>query len=175
MKLHLQALQQEDPATIFICRRINALGLNSAERLRQHFSRYGEVKGVFVSHSHVKCTRAVRGSQDADLGGRCRLRAASLGFVVMMSAEATSCILQEGPAHTIRGIAVSVDVFQRRTLSSELPEGTVATPGQPDGDQEHVSGNDRQHPQRMFLAGMSALQELSVEELQDAVPQFYED
>ena len=74
MKTQLQALQQEDPEMVFIARRINKLGFNSADQLRNHFATYGEVKCVHVSHSRVKSMRP-------DV--QWRMRAASLGFVVM--------------------------------------------------------------------------------------------
>jgi hypothetical protein len=115
MKTQLQALLNEDPATVFIARRINKLGFSSAEYLRTHFRFYGEVKNVYVSHSRVKVNlpknfRGERRSSDT----RQRLRPASLAFVVMESADATARILADGPEHVINGLTVLMQAFQRR-------------------------------------------------------------
>jgi hypothetical protein len=108
MKSQLQALQQEDCATIFIVRHINKLGFSSADKLRAHFGRYGEVKAVFVSHSRVKSLSVCRGRE------QCRLRAAALGFVVMTTPDATAWILQGGPEYMVNGVTVHVHPFHRR-------------------------------------------------------------
>merc|ERR1719208_519129 len=42
-----------------------------------------------------------------------RLRAASLGFVVMASAEATARILADGPEHRVHGHPIRVHMFHR--------------------------------------------------------------
>jgi hypothetical protein len=115
MKTQLQALLNEDPASVFIARRINKLGFSSAECLRTHFRSYGEVKDVYVSHSRVKVNlpknfRGERRSSDT----RQRLRPASLAFVVMASADSTARILADGPEHIINGVTVLMQAFQRR-------------------------------------------------------------
>jgi len=116
MKLLLQALQHEDPASIFVCRKINTFGFKSPDRLRQYFSKYGQVKGVYVSHSHVKSMRMVPGKRESEIHSR--LRAASLGFVVMSTAEAVKNILKDGPEHQVRGSTIRVSVFYRRCLET---------------------------------------------------------
>lgn len=122
MKLLLQTLQQEDPGNIFVCRKINAFGFRSPERLRAYFSKYGQVKGVYVSHSHVKNTRPVPDQQD-DPEVPSRLRAASLGFVVMTTCEAVNSILADGPEHTVRGKTVRVGVFYRKCVPTDDEDG----------------------------------------------------
>jgi len=116
MKQQLQALQLEDPATVFIVRRINKLGFSSADHLRAYFGRYGEVKDVYVSHSRVKSLRPM-GERRLPNDTHWRLRAAALGFLVMVSAEARSQILAEGPGHTINSVAVRVHPFHRRSYA----------------------------------------------------------
>jgi hypothetical protein len=115
MKTQLQALLTEDPATVFIARRINKLGFSSAEYLRTHFRSYGEVKNIYVSHSRVKVNlprnfRGERRSSDT----RQRLRPASLAFVVMTSTDSTARILADGPEHNVNGVTVLLQSFQRR-------------------------------------------------------------
>lgn len=109
MKGQLQALQEEDPATVFIVRRINKLGFSSAQLLRKHFERYDHVKHVYVSHSRVKSVQS--GDRRLQAGARWRLRAAALGFVVMYSPEATARILSDGPEIDVAGCTVNVSGF----------------------------------------------------------------
>lgn len=125
MKAQLQALQLEDPTTVFIARRINKLGFTSAEQLEAHFSKYGEVKGVYVSHSRVKSLRAPgdRNMHDAHW----RLRAAALGFVVMKSPEATTQILAEGSEHNVNGVTVRLQSFHRRNCADAAGEESSPT------------------------------------------------
>lgn len=123
MKAQLQALQREDPKKVFIARRINKLGFQSAETLREHFSSYGEVLSIHVSHSRVKFLRPVGDRRVAQ--ARWRLRAAALGFVVMASPDATAKILAEGPEHCVNGVNVLIQPFQRRSgreLEDEMKE-----------------------------------------------------
>merc|ERR1719401_305009 len=114
MKAQLQALQLADESKVFIARRINKLGFNSAEILRAYFSRYGPVENVYVSHSRVKSLKRSGGERRV-ADAHWRLRAAALGFVVMSSTEATSQILADGPEHTINNVTVRVQAFHRRT------------------------------------------------------------
>lgn len=110
MKRHLKELESEDAARIFIARRINRLGFTSAELLREHFSRYGEVKGIYVSNSRVKAGRG-NGDDSSDVF---RIRAAVSGFVVMASAEPVAIILAEGSEHEVNGVALRLEPFRRR-------------------------------------------------------------
>lgn len=117
MKAQLQALQNEDPSHVFIARRINKLGFSSADQLRVHFSQYGEVKNVYVSHSRVKSLKTLgryRNLEESPGQSHWRLRAAALGFIVMASAEATSRIINGGPEHQVNGVIVRVNAFHRR-------------------------------------------------------------
>jgi hypothetical protein len=121
MKTQLQALQLEDPGSVFIARRINKLGFSSAEQLRSYFSRYGEVKGVYVSHSRVRCVRPM-GRHVPEPESHWRLRAAALGFVVMESPEATRGILADSE-HVIHNCMIKVYAFHRRSCAEMGEEG----------------------------------------------------
>lgn len=170
MKTQLQALQQEDPEMVFIARRINKLGFNSADQLRSHFATYGEVKCVHVSHSRVKSMRP-------DV--QWRMRAASLGFVVMASAEATRNILRDGPEHVVSGVAIRVYTFHKLGC----PQASEDEGGPLEADASRLSAAMAQ-PQPMNPGGVSSLESLlhfgplskvSKEELTQALPEHYED
>lgn len=118
MKEQLEALRLEDPSTVFIARRINKLGFQSAELLQLHFSAYGKVKGVFVSHSRVKAFQST-GRRNRGGSEHQRLRAAGLGFVVMETAEDAAAILAEGAEHVVNGITVQLKPFQRFSGTEE--------------------------------------------------------
>lgn len=105
MRMQLQALQAEDPGSVLIARKLHRLGFNSAQKLQEHFSQYGGVREVLVPHSRVK----------ASPGRRARTRPAAIGFVVMWSAEAAIAAIQEGNEHTIDGIQINVQAFERRS------------------------------------------------------------
>jgi len=107
MKSHLQDLENEDHDAIFIVRRIGNLGFSSDHHLRSYFSKYGEVKHVYVSHSRVRCMR-----QETF-----RMRPSSLGFVVMSSKNAASQIVADGPQHCVANVNVKVEAFHRRSNS----------------------------------------------------------
>jgi len=112
MKTQLQALQNENPDAVFITRRINKLGFNSAALLRSHFSAYGEVKAVYVAHSRVRSLITLGRRRLPQ--SRWHMRAAALGFVVMSQSEATATILSEGLEHDVNGVIVRVYPFTHR-------------------------------------------------------------
>lgn len=178
MKAQLQALQLEEPSTIFIARRINKLGFASAELLRLYFQKYGPVKGVYVSHSRVKSLRTVGGLRPTD--AQWRLRAAGLGFVVMQTSEATSQILAEGPRHMVNGVAVQVHTFSRRACASEDAERNDGDEDIPSNDEVEGGSSDNQESSPKFSQSlddgvMSAFKQYSEEELLTAMPEQYED
>jgi hypothetical protein len=105
MRMQLQALQAKDPGSVLIARKLHRLGFNSAQKLQEHFSQYGGVKEVLVPHSRVK----------ASPGRRARTRPAAIGFVVMSSSEAAELVIADGCEHTIEGIQINVQAFERRT------------------------------------------------------------
>mmetsp|Transcript_118002 Transcript_118002/g.217112 ORF Transcript_118002/g.217112 Transcript_118002/m.217112 type:complete len:354 (-) Transcript_118002:51-1112(-) len=128
MKAQLEALQLEDPATVFIARGINKLGFSSAKTLKTHFSRYGEVKAIYAPPSRVKSMHGYGEGRQTE--AHWRLRAAPLGFIVMKSAEATAQILAEGPEQEVNGVAVRVQPFQRHAAHACTKE--IASSGDED-------------------------------------------
>lgn len=104
LRTHLSTLQNEDPMCVLIVRRINRLGFDSDEALKEYFKELGGVRHVLVAHSRVKpnAKRPVA-----------RVRPAGIGFVVMGSQEETNEILamQE---HVIRNVSVQVHRYETR-------------------------------------------------------------
>lgn len=142
MKTQLQSLQSENPDRVFIARRINKLGFASPEILRSHFARYGQVKAVHVSHSRVK-SQNHRRPVEVDW----RLRAAALGFVVMESAESTAKILSMGLEHSVKGVKVVVQPFQRwsGTDADVMGDDTPANIAKDDAIDDPVREKARSH------------------------------
>lgn len=129
MSEQLEALRQEDPATVFIVRHIHKLGFGSADILREYFANYGEVKDVFVSHSRVK-TFKTRGRRHVGVVGNGRMRAAGLGFVMMGSVEVAARILCEGTGHVVNGVHVILHPFTpHEAVEDELPEPCLKNDG----------------------------------------------
>merc|ERR1719335_142857 len=83
LRTHLSTLQNEDPMCVLIVRRINRLGFESDEALKEYFVKLGGVRHVLVAHSRVK--------------------PAGIGFVVMASQEETIKVLsiQEHVIHNV--------------------------------------------------------------------------
>lgn len=159
MKSQLQALQRENPEAVFIARRINKLGHNSAEILQAHFQRFGPVKGVYVSHSRVKSLRSRGDRKPPEF--QWRLRAAALGFVVMQHAEATAQILAEGPEHLVNGSLVRVNHFYHR--------------GNGGDEQDNQSECPQDGPEDEWVPMATQLSQFSAQELMTAMPEQYED
>lgn len=113
MQEQLQALQQEDPQKVLIVRRIHTLGFHSAQKLQDHFSKFGPVKSVLVPYSRVKATP----------GRRARARTGNIGFVVMQSAHAAQTVLWEGDSQEILGHPIAVTQFQKRETGCLDQEG----------------------------------------------------
>merc|ERR1719487_1921174 len=92
LRTHLRDLQKVSSDRVVLVRKINRLGFESADVLKQHYSKYGTVDRVLVAHSHVK-------SQNRRCGSR--LRPSGLGFVVMGSKSDVEAILADGPDQLI--------------------------------------------------------------------------
>jgi len=99
----LECLKKYDAQQCLIVRRIKRLGLGSPEILREHFSRFGGVKDMLISHSLEKKSAKCR----AD-----RVRPAALGFIVMTSVEGAQAALQAGPTLMIGNVDVEVKIFE---------------------------------------------------------------
>lgn len=114
LRTHLQDLQKVASSRVLLVRRINRLGFESAVVLTKHYSRYGCVDRVLVSHSHVKSQKR---------GLPARLRPSGLGFIVMSTEEEVQAILREGPEQVIKmsttagaqqEVVIRVQSFERR-------------------------------------------------------------
>jgi hypothetical protein len=89
-------LSDEDPAALLIVRGINKLGFSVANRLTQHFSKYGGVFNVLILHTTFS------GSSGSDEARR--ERPSNLAFVHMDSAEAVDKVLAAGAEQEVEGL-----------------------------------------------------------------------
>jgi len=116
----LERLKEYDAQQCLIVRRIKRLGLGSPEILREHFSGFGGVKEMLISHSFEKKSAKCR----AD-----RVRPAALGFIVMDSVAGAQAALHAGPTVMIGDVDVEVKIFepldaiQQRDASEAQPSG----------------------------------------------------
>jgi len=101
----LEKLHGYDRRCCILVRKIKQLGLNSPETLHEHFSSYGELAEVLVSHTFEKPS-AKRAAG--------RVRPAALGFVVLRSSEAAEAILAAGEEHVVGSGADAVTVLVQR-------------------------------------------------------------
>mmetsp|Transcript_39130 Transcript_39130/g.102016 ORF Transcript_39130/g.102016 Transcript_39130/m.102016 type:complete len:255 (+) Transcript_39130:63-827(+) len=103
--VHLQALQKEDPDSVFVVRGIHVLGFESPQMLMAHFSTFGEVANVLVSNSKVKPYRRRSARQ-------WRIRPGGIGFVVMADAASVERVLQAGSQQIVGGKSVVLEPFK---------------------------------------------------------------
>jgi len=107
----VRALMQEDAGCMFLVRGVNALGFESEELLRSHYSGYGQVRRVLVVHSKARCWSG------GTLSSRTRLRPGSMAFVVMEDPDVVERIIyQVGREQTVAGKRVRVERFERSTF-----------------------------------------------------------
>jgi len=99
----LERLKEHDTQQCLIVRRIKRLGLGSPEILRKHFSSFGVVKEMLISHSFEKKSAKCR----AD-----RVRPAALGFIIMDSVDGAQAVLRAGPTIMIGDVDVEVKIFE---------------------------------------------------------------
>jgi hypothetical protein len=116
----LNEIQAEDPERILVVRKINRLGFDSADILKEHFEQFGAVQKVRLSNAHNK----ERGSYSFQV----RLRPSGFGFVVFENAEAAAQVLAEGESRMINGVEVQVRAFERRRFdaSSSVSDEIIA-------------------------------------------------
>lgn len=130
-------LHNVDKRCVLTARRINKLGFKSKDFLEQHFSKYGEVVEVFVTHPRSKpnFTNAPP-----------KIRPGNFGIVVMKSPEAAQRILAEGIEHTVRHVQIRVSTFQAKDTKPEASEESgngshrTSSPGEQSGGQPSTSG-----------------------------------
>jgi hypothetical protein len=116
MRSNLQKLATIDSKRVFMVKKISKLGLNSSEMLKRHFSKFGVVEHVFVTHSVVKTAQSGLNNsvdQEDPQENRQRLRPACSGFIVMEKADDVVKIFKEGLEPTISGVSIFVATYER--------------------------------------------------------------
>lgn len=105
LRSHFSELDQVPCERIFLVRKIQRLGLNSADTVRAHFSTYGDVEDVLVAHSPVLsgCKTYVR-----------RFRPSNLAIVTMKTPAMAERVHAEGKDQVIQGSFVLVEPYERR-------------------------------------------------------------
>jgi len=109
MKNQLQALDLEDPEVVIIARGISKLGLSADETLRDFFSKFGNVKCVYIPHTFKKKAWK-RNCREPRSPGRC--------FIVMSSQEERSKILAEATQYLVQDVEVSLEAFSAKPAKS---------------------------------------------------------
>lgn len=115
LKLTLERIKEVCPKKALIVRKIKTLGFESSELLQQHFTKYGNVEEVLVSHSITKpSAKRTKG----------RVRPAAMGFVVMATVEDAEKVLAAGGSQTVHLDAgdVQVEVLPFQDNSSTCDE-----------------------------------------------------
>jgi hypothetical protein len=116
LREHLANLRSMDTQSILVVRKIHRLGMNSAQCLHSHFSRYGEVIHILVPSPKTKASK--RASQ-ASAG---RLFPAPIGFVVMRNVEDVKAVLADGAAPMVdpgtgaKCIPIEIRLFEHRNF-----------------------------------------------------------
>jgi hypothetical protein len=102
LRTNLRKLAAIDTGRIMMVKKISKLGLNSPQILTDYFSKFGAVTEVYVTHAIDK--RADRLKP--------RVRPASIGFIVMDTAEATSAALSLGTEQDVNGVMIFVGTYE---------------------------------------------------------------
>jgi len=101
LRANLLELAAMDSARVIMVRKINQIGLHSASVLEAHYSKFGTIERVMVSHCMAKNTSGIK-----------RLRPAALGFLVMSKAEDAQAILAQGEVQSVQGVNITVGKFE---------------------------------------------------------------
>jgi RNA recognition motif-containing protein len=109
LRTNLRDLSNLEAERVLLVRKINRLGLDSAAILKAHFSQFGEVDRIMVSHSRAK---SIFGR------GEARVRPAGLGFLLMTKPEDVEAVLRAGEEHVIEGATIWCSRFEPREASS---------------------------------------------------------
>jgi hypothetical protein len=145
LRTNLKKLAAIDTGRIMMVKKISKLGLNSPQILTDYFSKFGAVTEVYVTHAIDK--RADRLKP--------RVRPASIGFIVMDTAEATSAALSLGTGQDINGVMIFVGTYEnvspkdaQQAQDDAQAEEDVNDDGQdlPEdahGGEEHCVDNER--------------------------------
>lgn len=100
---HLCDLAELDSTRVIMLRGTNRLVKDASESLKTYFSQFGCVERVMLS-----ATRA------ANKPGR--QRAATIGFLVMDTAESAQAALAHGAEHPVQGVTINVSNFQSHPI-----------------------------------------------------------
>jgi len=104
LRSSLYELSLMDSAKVIMVRKISKLGLDSARLLEAYFSKFGIVERSLANHT-----------RSTTKWGETRLRPATVGFVVMSSADVKT-ILDYNGEHSVQGCPVSVFPFQSHSI-----------------------------------------------------------
>merc|ERR1719161_277258 len=102
LRADLERLRGYSKEQCLLVRKIKRLGLESPQKLKAHFERYGAVSEVLVAHSFEKPSAKRRSG---------RMRPAAIGFIVMATGDAANAILSAGESHMVEDGADSCEVL----------------------------------------------------------------
>lgn len=114
LRADLRKLQgYDDPRRCLLVRKIKRLGVDSAQKLRDHFQRAGAVTDVLVAHSFEKPSAKRRQG---------RVRPAAMGFVVMEDAAIAKDLVESGAVQLVQDgeelVEVAVEEFDPAMAAS---------------------------------------------------------
>lgn len=143
-----EELRYVDKRCIFTCRRINKLGFRSKEFLEQHFSKFGEVQEVFVTHPRSK----------PDVSGAPpKTRPGNFSIVVMKSPETVQRILACGSDQMVRNVQIRVSMFESK--GENRSEGVSTEPSTSMHGSGSQNGSDEIDGEGDALAACAPLQD----------------
>jgi hypothetical protein len=119
LRNYLEKIKMHTPGCALLIRKIKPLGFESAEHLRAHCERFGQVAEVLVSHCITKPSpKRAKG----------RIRPAALGFVVMASPEDAHAVFAHGEQQDIafRDGHVTVEIQRFREIADDEVEADAA-------------------------------------------------
>ncbi|KAF4668390.1 acyl-protein thioesterase [Perkinsus olseni] len=120
----LHALSGVEEDRVFTVRRIQKLGFDSALKLREYFSMWGEVSNLLILHRQAKASSVSDGEGS---NSAVRVRPPSVGFVVMEDPAVVRRILAQ-PKHVICGHTCDVQEFEHKHKLLLPPPGLGAEP-----------------------------------------------
>jgi hypothetical protein len=109
LRSNLRKLAEIDADRIFMVRKINKLGLGSAQLLKTYFGQFGGVTNALVTHSLDK-----REFDKNNPKSRPLVKPAGIGFVVMDKAEDVRKILHTGLEHIVYGVKIRVATYEHQ-------------------------------------------------------------
>jgi hypothetical protein len=126
LKSHLKEVSFENPACIFVARKIQTLGFHAHKKLREHYSQYGEVFRVLIANRKLKAIPDSHGRI-----GLPRTRPGSLGLIVMKSEASVQKIMACGEDQRVAGHVIRIEEFEPSKITPDLSTTDYTTT---DGD-----------------------------------------